>query len=95
MKDLISAISEYQKAHDIDNKALAQKIGVSPSTISRIKTGQRKPGARFLRSLADKIPALKYYVANYVVNGDKPPAKKRRRGRPTWRETLAQEKAQV
>lgn len=33
------ALAAYQQKHDIENRAMAKEIGISASTLSRIKSG--------------------------------------------------------
>lgn len=86
MKPLIDALIDYQKEKNINDNDLSKILDISHSSISRIKNGSRNPGPKVLRAISDKIPSLRPYVANFIINGDKPGAL--RRGRPTWRETL-------
>lgn len=86
MRPLFTALEDYQQENEMSDSQLSKLLGISHSTISRIKHGSREPGPKFLRAISREIPSLKPYVANFIVNGDTPGP--RRRGRPTWRETL-------
>ncbi|MCC7355765.1 MAG: helix-turn-helix transcriptional regulator [Anaerolineae bacterium] len=52
--------------------ALAHRLGVNPSTITRILKGERKPGGRFLRSLFLEFPQVS--AAEWGLLAENPPA---------------------
>lgn len=52
MNKLIDAIDRYQEEHELSDRQFANLIGLHPSTLSKLKSGSRNPGARFLKALA-------------------------------------------
>ena len=43
------ALSAYQQKHDVENREMAKAIGISASTLSRIKTGTMPDALGFAR----------------------------------------------
>ena len=52
MNKLIDTIDRYQEEHQLSDRQFADLIGFDPSTLSKLKSGSRNPGARFLKALA-------------------------------------------
>ena len=49
MTNLGMALSAYQQKHDVENRDMAKAIGISASTLSRIKTGTMPDAIGFAR----------------------------------------------
>ncbi len=47
MTNLGLALAAYQQKHDAENRAMAKEIGISASTLSRIKSGTMPDAAGF------------------------------------------------
>jgi transcriptional regulator with XRE-family HTH domain len=63
---LIEAMTKYQQAKGLTDSELARLIGVHPSTLCRIKSGQRKPNLKFLWALREHCPGLTNAVDDYL-----------------------------
>lgn len=87
MMTLLEALKNYQVDKVISDYQLAKILGISQAQISRITSGKHSFGYKTLRAIAEKIPSLKPYVSNYIINGDVP-LEMPGPGRPTWQKTL-------
>ncbi|MAH45842.1 hypothetical protein CMI37_08425 [Candidatus Pacearchaeota archaeon] len=67
---LIDSIKANQKARGWNATELSRQLRISPSTWSRILTGERRIGLQFLRAAAKTFPELHWEIANYVLKGD-------------------------
>ena len=47
MTNLGNALAAYQQKHDIENREMAREIGISASTLSRVKAGTMPDAAGF------------------------------------------------
>lgn len=61
MNDLVKSIKVYQEINGVNDSQLSELLGLDPSTWSKIKSGERQPGLKFLRGLA-RIPELEVLV---------------------------------
>jgi predicted transcriptional regulator len=68
---LIAAIEVYQKCFNLSNRAFAQKIGVDPAVITRVKHKTDNPGTKFLSGILQNIPELQGIVIEYMSTKDK------------------------
>lgn len=66
MNDLVESIKVYQAVNGVNDSQFSNLIGVDPSTWSKIKNHERKPGVKFFRGLS-RIPELKKAIANYMA----------------------------
>jgi transcriptional regulator with XRE-family HTH domain len=48
----------YEVMADETQAAFARRLGVSASTLSRLRTGERNPGWRFIRALLREFPQV-------------------------------------
>ena len=62
MKTLLQDIEEYQEKHSLTDMGFAKLIKVSPATVSRWKSGERKPEEK----LANLFSILPLQVMNYL-----------------------------
>lgn len=68
MNNLVEDIKNLQTFRGLSDKELAQKLGVDPSTWSKIKNGHRPPGGKFLRAVAKQFPELRKALMGYLSN---------------------------
>ncbi len=61
--------------------AFARRLGVSPSTLSRIRTGEREPGWRFIYALLREFPHISPAEWGLLDCNDPTHARKQVRGR--------------
>jgi len=55
MNNLIEAIKQRQRQANLNDTALASLLGVDRSTWSKIKSGKRNPGIKFLRAVDQRL----------------------------------------
>jgi len=55
MTNLIEAIKQRQSQANLSDTALASLLGVDRSTWSKIKSGKRNPGIKFLRAVDQRL----------------------------------------
>ena len=70
MKELLEAISKIQELNHLNDRQLAQRLGVDPGTISRIKNRKAEPRLKFLNALARVYPETKLIIYEYVTKGN-------------------------
>jgi transcriptional regulator with XRE-family HTH domain len=54
--------------YKLSDDQFSEKLGVDPGTWSKIKRGQREPGAKFLAALVQAFPETKLEVMSYLEN---------------------------
>ena len=79
MDELLEAIDRYQERNHLTDNQFSIQIGLVPSTISRIKSGQRQPGSRVLKAIA-QIPELKDVCFDYITGNGHSSRVRRGRG---------------
>jgi len=81
MNKLLEAIEEYQTQKGLNDSRFSQLIGIDFSTLSKVKSGHRRPGGKVLTALM-QIPELRPVVSAYMVGTgtttpQHPPSRKR------------------
>lgn len=66
----------YEVMANETQAAFARQLGVSPSTLSRIRSGKRKPGWRFVCALLREFPQISPAEWGMVDCNDPTPAPK-------------------
>jgi len=66
MNKLLEAIEEYQTQKGLNDSRFSQLIGIDFSTLSKVKSGHRRPGGKVLTALM-QIPELRPVVSAYMV----------------------------
>ena len=61
-KQICDTIASLIKEHGIKNKFLAEKVGITPEAVSRIKTGEMVPGHDSLIRIADFFKVSTDYI---------------------------------
>jgi len=67
---LIDAIKKEQAERGLSDAGLSRLLGVDASLWSRVKRGERPPGAKFLRGVMAHLPELTFDVMNYMRGED-------------------------
>lgn len=69
---LIDRIQEAQDQHGWNDGEFSKRLGMSQSVWCRIKTNKRPlDNVRFLRRVAETLPELRWYIADYILGGNK------------------------
>ena len=55
MNSLIEAVKQKQRQDEITDNALASLLGIDRSTWSKIKSGKRNPGMKFIRAVNERL----------------------------------------
>ena len=63
---LIVAIGEVQAKNELNSQRFAAILGVDAGYYSRIKSGKRKPGRKFLSALSQKFPELDIAIIQHM-----------------------------
>jgi len=66
MDNLIESILAYKQRRKLNDRQFSKLLSVDPSTWSKIKKGDRKPGSKFFKGLAH-IPELQKALNNYML----------------------------
>ena len=66
---LIGSIKEAQTQKGWTDGEFSRQLGINQSQWSRIQSGERKMGLRFLRAVARVFPELQWQIADYVIKG--------------------------
>jgi len=70
--NLIEAIKKEQAGRKLNDTQLARLLEIDLSTWSRIKSGERPPGGKFLKAVMTHLPELALVVIDYMRdNGSK------------------------
>ena len=65
---LLEAIGKIREMYKLNDDQFAERIGLDAGTWSKVKRGQREPGAKFLSSLIQAFPEAKLEVMTYLEN---------------------------
>jgi len=65
---LLEAIEKIRGIYRLNDDLFAERLGVDPGTWSKVKRGQREPGAKFLAALVQAFPEAKLEVMTYLEN---------------------------
>lgn len=65
---LVEAVRQHQRREKLTDIALADLLGINHSTWSRIKSGDRRPGVKFLNAILRLYPELSPLVSQYIAN---------------------------
>lgn len=72
--DLINQTSHLQEIHNLTDGQFSERLKISASLWSRIKSGTRSPGMKFLNALVREFPEMKLIVYEWIENnGEKSP----------------------
>ena len=55
VNNFIEAIKQKQRQNELTDTALASLLGIDRSTWSKIKSGTRNPGVKFIRAVNEKL----------------------------------------
>ena len=66
---LLDSIKDAQAKKGWTDGQFSKQLRMNQSQWSRIKSGQREMGLRFLRAVARVFPELQWQIADYVVKG--------------------------
>lgn len=58
----LTKLWEIQAGAGLNDLALAMRLGVNRSAISRLKSGQRGMGLRFAQAACAEFPALRFFL---------------------------------
>jgi transcriptional regulator with XRE-family HTH domain len=72
MGELGQAIRTLRTANALTQKALAEKVNVSPTYLSHVEAGRREPSVTLLRSLARALGASPGLFIAIVLSSDLP-----------------------
>ncbi len=72
MNNLVEAIKKYQANEKLTDGQLGKLLGVDRSTWSKIKSGERNPGMKFLRATAREIPKLQSLIYVEITDSGLP-----------------------
>ena len=66
---LIDSIKELQVKQEWSDGELSRQLGINQSQWSRIQSGKREMGLKFLHAVAVLFPELQWQIADYVIKG--------------------------
>lgn len=69
MKSLVETLVERQQRMDLSDRAFAARLGVSRSTWTRVRLGDRRPGERLLSGVMRAFPSLTEDCLVYLRDG--------------------------
>lgn len=68
MDKLLKALEGKQAAEGLNQRELAQKLGVSDTYLILLKQGKRQFGVKILRAIGREFPDLQLLVFEYIAN---------------------------
>jgi len=69
VETLFRQIDNIQKLKGLNDKQLAESLGIDSSTVSKIKHGIRQPGRKFIQALSRVYPELRMDIYQYISSG--------------------------
>lgn len=67
-RSVADQVIRYRIEHDLSQRALAQKLGVSQAVVGRLELGEHEPKISTLSRLAQKL-GLRFSIEIHPVNG--------------------------
>lgn len=68
MHTLVEQAMRLQEMHKLSDRQFARRLGVDPSSWSRVKRGLRPPGMKILRALVKEFPGLELAAYQYIAS---------------------------
>lgn len=66
--NLITQTIQLQNLYKLSDGQFAERLKISPSLWSRIKSGTRSPGMKFLNALVKEFPEMELTVYEWIKN---------------------------